>query len=767
MRTALSVVLALLASTSSLAQQSGIALQPGVPQSVSLPANAVTSSYYVDVPPGALSLSVQLRAADTSQDVDLLVRFEKPFELRVEDGVDVGMMFDQAQYRSVSSSGDEQLVITSANSIPLRAGRWHLALVNFAQTAVSATLSASVASSVQTAAIELVFDDPGTSQRPCDLSGWNATEARPPVRGNSGTTLGQQRRLAAQEAARLLTVELAPRVPVRVQACWSDLGDASGSSFTLAQAGPRYLFVDDIGFGGKLPALERPYTWYAAAAAAQQMGTSLCRIDGSVPCAGAFDIRATFNSSLDRAGAASFDYGFTALAGTTSFISVAMHEIAHGLGIFGLMNLDADDGDVVGSKVQLFPGAPLWDDAYGANVVVLSGDLQNSRPFLRISDAERAQALSGEPLLRFAGENAIAAGPDAINPPPVNAIRLHAPLTIAPGSTYSHISAFNYGVQLMTASINRSGPRSLGIAGGMLRDVGWSDNDKAAKLFGSAPSFQYYDPARSGHGIDFRLISPTLTGLPAEYFMGFYTYDSGGNPEWYVAAGPVIDGAFVPKRNANGDSLVRQVYLGPGNSVPDSSAGYSGTVRVDFNGAKLHPACQDGHPDRRLDGPLAIMTATINGERIQWCMQPVVIPTQVQNDFSSIWYVLGDGGWGMAMQSYDGATAAGAPADGLFSVLFYSDAQGRPRWAIAQTNDYVRGGNQTMYQVRGYCRTCPLIPQELVPIGNIQLDLVRGGAGTLGNRVSFDVTYPGVEGGRFTRSNVELFPNSDPTLGSN
>jgi hypothetical protein len=226
---------------------------------------------------------------------------------------------------------------------------------------------------------------------------------------------------------------------------------------------------------------------------------------------------------------------------------------------------------------------------------------------------------------------------------------------------------------------------------------------------------------------------------------------------------------FVPKRNAFGDSLLRQVYLGPNNSVSDESAGYAGTVRIDFNNARLHPACHDGHPARRLDGPLAVMTARINGERIQWCMQPVVIPTRVQRDFSSIWYSLGDSGWGLAMQSFDGSGPGGAPADGLFSILFYADATGKPRWAISQVTDFVPGQPQALRQVNGYCRTCPSTSGIVLsdPIGTMTPDLILGGAGSQGNRISFDLTYPGVEGGRFQRTNVNLFPNSDPTLGGN
>ncbi|WP_395789664.1 hypothetical protein [Aquimonas sp.] len=747
------------------AQVEFIAVQPGTPVSMTINPSSVVSSYSIDVPAGPRGMRLELRASDLSKDVDLLLRYGSPFELRNQGGarVDIQQLFDQAQYRSTGGGGDEFLLIHEGNAIPLRAGRWHLAIVNFEDTPISATLSASLTATTQAAAIEVVFDHAGTASRPCDVSGWNAAEARSPIRGNTGTTLGQQRRLAAQEAARLLTTQLQPRVPVRIQACWSDLGSATGNSFTLAQAGPEYLFLNDIGQPGYyMPSIERPFTWYSAAATAQQIGTTVCRLDGGFNCANTFDVRATFNSSLDQAGAASFDYGFTTAGAATSFVSVAMHEITHGLGFFGLITVEPDDGAPVGSKRRVLPNGPLYDDIYGSHVVSRSNDGSTLSPFLRITDAERAQALVSEPQLRFTGSNALSAAPQLI-PAPEGYIRLHAPLTLTPGSTYSHISSFNYGVQLMTAQLNASGPRELGIAGGVLRDVGWNSNRMPQRSFELPDSFQYFDPTRNGHGIDFRLISPSISGLPAEYFLGFYTYDANGDPEWYIATGPVIDGVFLPKNNPFGDSLLRQRYLGPDQSESDSSARYAGRIRIDFNDARRHPACSDGAPGRNLDGPLGVMTTTINGQRLQWCMQPVVVPTRVSNDYSSIWYSPGDGGWGLALQSFNGAGSS----DGLFSVLFYADATGEPRWALGQINAFTPGVPQPLWQVRGYCRSCPspATQQLSAPIGSLTLNLVRGGAGASGNRVSIDVTYPGTQGGRFTRSSVNLLPNSDPTLG--
>lgn len=750
------------------AQSGLIPLSPEQPREITLSASSLSTSWAIDVPHGMRHMRLELQANDRSRDIDLLLRKGSPFDLRTDGGLDLNQVWDQAHYRSASDGGDEYLVISDANAIPLGAARWYLSVVNFESVPVNARLSVSFAEHAPVADVQFVFDHPGTTQRPCDISGWTDPSPRTPERGNTGSTLGEQRRLAAQEAARLLTEQLKPRVPVRVQACWADLGDATGNRFTLAQAGPEYLFVSDIGFSSQLPSVERGYTWYAAAAAAQQLGTSTCRIDGSVSCVNGFDVRASFNAKLDLPGAAAFDYGFTAGGGGASFISVGMHEILHGLGIFGLINLEEDEDGPIGAKIRLGSSQPIWDDIYGARAVAINPDGIGYRPFLRITDAERAASLSSPGSLRHAGPGGIAAASTLNFAPPENFIRLHSPSLIAPGSTYSHIaSQAAYGVQLMYPTISTAAPRELGIAGGMLRDLGWRTAPSPERAFGSAPSYQFYDPSRSGHGIDFRLISPAITNRPAEYFLGFYTFDATGAPEWYIATGPVIDGVFLPKRNPYGDSLLRQIYLGPNNSVSDTSSSYTGTVRIDFNGAAQHPACHDGHPSRRLDGPLAVMTARINGERIQWCMQPVVTPSNVRQDFSSIWYSLGDSGWGLALQSFDGATSGGAPADGLFSILFYADATGKPRWAIGQVTDLIAGQAQPLRQVRGYCRSCPSTNgiELSEPIGSLTLDLVRGGAGAQGNRISFDLTYPGSEGGRFHRSNVDLFPNSDPTLG--
>ena len=59
-----------------------------------------------------------------------------------------------------------------------------------------------------------------------------------------------------------------------------------------------------------------------------------------------------------------------------------------------------------------------------------------------------------------------------------------------------------------------------------------------------------------------------------------------------------------------------------------------------------------------------------------------------------------------------------------------------------------------MFERRGYCRTCPVSTSD-VQIGTLTPTLLQATQGIPGgNRLSFDVTYGGPEGGRFTRSNV-------------
>ena len=118
---------------------------------------------------------------------------------------------------------------------------------------------------------------------------------------------------------------------------------------------------------------------------------------------------------------------------------------------------------------------------------------------------------------------------------------------------------------------------------------------------------------------------------------------------------------------------------------------------------------------------------------------------------------------GLAIQSFDGVGG-----DGLFSILFYPDGNGGPRWGIAQSLAFARGQTVDVMQVNGYCRSCPMpAEQTMFKIGSMTLDLIDGGAGVQGSRVSVDVGFENSTAGRFIRTGAGILPFSDPTLGGN
>jgi hypothetical protein len=733
----------------------GVELRPGQPLAVTLPADGFSNAVFIDVPSGAERLTVRLDAANLAQDVDLLLRYDAPFPDASFDGraPTADWLMEHAHFRSISQRGDESVIITPASKQPLRGGRLYLSLINFSSSAAPATLSASLGASTDYVPFELQFDNTAD----CDVSGWNDTTPRPSVRGNNGTTLGQLRRNAMQEAARLMAEELRPNAPIRMQLCWSDAlnfeATDNGCSGTLAQAGPRFVLIDNPGSGIDAPMLDSRYVVQATTVASHQSGTARCRAAGGDCRTYAADVRATFSTKFDSAAnsVCHLDYGF-ASAGTSgpSFISTAMHEIAHGMGFIGLMALSGDD---IGKQPQIF--GQRFDDGFGRHAIDIDSNF-NVRSLLRIPVEERMAVLTGFSRLRFAGDATRASSRNvyAAFAAPENAARLHSPGTLSAGSTYSHLAVPGHSGNLMTASISSTAPRTLGLGIDMLADVGWSRAPRQPPTHAHAPG-QYYDVARNGHGFDLRPIA----GFDNLYFVVFYSFDADGRPEYFTSTGPIVDGVFRPAAGATGDSLLRNLYLGPNQTIADPDPSYRGDVRIDFADAARHPVCTDGASGRQLDGVVAIMSWDINGTLRQWCTQPLLPDRSgVKVDFGSTWFQPADGGWGLSLLSFPGAGG-----DGLALQIYFPDAQGLGRWAVVHAPDFKAGQSYPVRIVNnGFCRTCAGPPQELemVDIGTLSITLAAPGEGS--STVSFDVTWPGAEGGRFTRSNVAIVPVGTP-----
>ncbi|MEZ5463838.1 MAG: hypothetical protein R3F22_01155 [Lysobacteraceae bacterium] len=700
----------LLFAASATAQD--IRLHSGEPVTFSLPAAAFAHGFYIDVEEADSALTLDLLATGNSAlDVDLLVRRATPFQFNDSLPADADALFDQAQYRSASSTGDETLTILKQGRLPLRPGRWYVAALNFVNVNVDVRLTATLSQAAEPPYVPISVDfdaNISTGEDSCNVAPFNDGSPRSPVGGNNGTTLGQQRRNALLEAARLLSEELRPTVPIRLRACWDDLG--SGNSLTLAQASSTYLFLDDTGIGSHMPFLDDRFSYFSTPASARQAGTSTCRFAGG-PCNVA-DVRAEFNTTVDTTdglGSRGFYYGFDRNNGNdVDFISVGIHEITHGLGFYGLISPgpteDNPDAPPLGERFT------DYGDAYDNHVRYVASSDDPGTPILDLGDEERATAMTSGNGLRFAGPHVLASqrNPLASNQAPGNYAPLYAPSAVSPGSTLSHFSTALSG-ELMGPFSLASAPHTLGLARDVLFDVGWDPAAVApVESFPRPGSNIYYDPAHSGHGINFLRVP----GLDDFYFVVFYTFDEMGKPEFFISSGPLVDGVFVPSRGSNGDTLARPVYV-HGAEQPnqvDNSAGFNGQIRIDFNEAAKSPACKDGYPGRPLDDSQAVLTWTINNESAQWCLEPIIAPAVAGPDYSNLWGNHQDTGWGLFTFSYG---VGGEDAVSL--VIYYPDGNGHGRWAIQQLSPFTSGDRGELLQVNGYCRLCA---KPEAPLGN-------------------------------------------------
>lgn len=745
-------ILFALASTAASAQT---LLTPGQTHRFTLPSGHLTNDLAIDVPASARQLQITA-SGPANGDIDLLLRYGGSFPPGTANLGGPEWLYEHAHYQSQSPGSEERLTITRSQKQPLREGRWYLSVINYsggtAQIDVRATLSNAEPGPVT---INTIFDDTaGCAARDATTAPWFDNTPATSIQGNNGSTLGQQRRNAFLHAVSRIQQELNGVADLRIRACWKALG-GDATRATLASAGPTFIVRDDgvMWYDNNnpsnnvwsMPFLDSRYTWYSTAGAAQRAGTEFCRF-ASDHC-GHADIFIQFNTDIDGTtalGNRRFHYGFDGpQVGNMNidFVSTAMHEIGHGLGFLGLYNLSSESGSAVGSK---FLG---YDDAFSDVLAHVQGN--SVVPLNTLTPSQVQTALTSGLYLRWTDPDAVAS---SLNPwrdrtYPANLPAMYAPNAgIEPGSTLSHISDL-MPLTLMHP-VNAGALRTLGLATPMLSAVGWRRS--SAEVPGAPLPYggQWFDPARSGHGLDLHRVA----GSDDNYVLVLYTFDSNGLPEWYTAAGRVIDGVFRPGSAANGNSLQRVFYSNI-NTIPmqrELDDSVPGQVRIDFGAdAGKAAACRDG---TSRNGPLALMTFSLGEDRnMKWCLTQITPQSDRPGiDFTGHRYGEGDVGWGLTTMGYGHNQGAG-----LFSVLYFPDGNGQPRWAAAQVNNFQPGVAQPVYQVQGYCRTCPRpASNPATQIGTITLRLADP-AGADGG-ADFDVQFNGPGGGRFTRTGAVL-----------
>jgi fibronectin type 3 domain-containing protein len=237
-------------------------------------------------------------------------------------------------------------------------------------------------------------------------------------------------------AANIWAATITSTVPITIKACWANLGE----SYILGYSGGYNIYRD---FSGA------PFsnTWYASSLANSLHGSDLGP--------SAYDMHITYNTNFN------WYFGTDAIPtpGTMDFVTVAAHEIAHGLNFSGTASYSSGVGSFGWS------GYPSIYDRFMRDG---SGTLLTS--YTNPSVALGTLLISNN--LWFHGSNAMAANSG-------NRVKMYAPTSWSAGSSYSHLdySTFSgtlnnmmvYAI-LYGAANHNPGPVTIGL----LKDLGWN-----------------------------------------------------------------------------------------------------------------------------------------------------------------------------------------------------------------------------------------------------------------------------------------------------
>lgn len=242
-----------------------------------------------------------------------------------------------------------------------------------------------------------------------------------PVGGNTGTTLGQQRRIVFEAAAQIWADTIESDVPIIVEATFdSFLADFGLSSCTNASA--------MLGFAGAAlepsgPAPDDP--WFPFALFDAIVGSN---------ATGGPDIIARFNADIDDGcfNGAAFYYGINgpAPSGTTPLFNTVLHELAHGLGFGSALNRRASTG-----QLEFLSGRPSVFDTF-----VLDTSL--GKTLDQLTPTELQTAGISDPNLVWSGAEVTAVTDNFLTAGTTDGqVRIHAPATFENSISINHFSS--------------------------------------------------------------------------------------------------------------------------------------------------------------------------------------------------------------------------------------------------------------------------------------------------------------------------------------
>lgn len=219
--------------------------------------------------------------------------------------------------------------------------------------------------------------------------GFNDPSSVSPVGGNSGTTLGEQRRLVFERAAEIWGGLINSDVEIIISVQFNSQPCSLGGS-TLGSAGPNTAF-------GDFPNTPQFNRLYPVALANSLAGFDL---DEDTT-----DITAIFNSDIDNgcSGDEGWYYGLDGLPpiDRIELLPVALHEIAHGLGFVTFTDIET------GAFAINVPD--IWSD--------FLFDLDVGQPWINLTASQRAASATNDPNLVWNGPSVNAAFPSVLASP--------------------------------------------------------------------------------------------------------------------------------------------------------------------------------------------------------------------------------------------------------------------------------------------------------------------------------------------------------------
>jgi hypothetical protein len=284
-------------------------------------------------------------------------------------------------------------------------------------------------------------DDPGV--------GLNDPTPVSPVGGNTGTTLGQQRLIAAQAAADEWGRLLQSPVEIRVEVNFASL-DCSLNGGVIGRSSN----TSHRDWNGT----PSPGTWYT-----QALANSLAGVD-LVPDID--DVFAEFSSVIGTTCEAPFFmyYGvdgilpFANSPHPIDFVTVVLHEIGHGLGF------RSQSDPITGEWIADMPG--IYDR--------FLEDHRTGKLFPGMTAAERASASVAQPNLHWVGPKGVACGNTRLtdgHDGPSGHIEMYAPNPASRGSSVAHVGGWLRPLQVMKPTGGEALSPDVDLC--MLRDLGW------------------------------------------------------------------------------------------------------------------------------------------------------------------------------------------------------------------------------------------------------------------------------------------------------